>query len=101
MIKAQAYVETEKASRYLQQLCKHFKHKVPAEWDEKKGRTEFPFGLCLMEADDQQLTITCEAPTAEAFNRMRFVLDDHLERFAWKEELKLSWSDQNELDDTL
>ncbi len=91
MIKAKAHVETEKASRYLQQLCKHFKHKVPAEWDEHQARVEFPFGLCLMNADEKLLTMDCEAPSDETFARMKFVLDDHLERFAWKEELKLTW----------
>ncbi len=91
MKKAKAHAVTENASKYLQQLCKHFRHKVPAEYDEYQAKVDFPFGLCLMSADDTKLSIDCETPDEEAFTKMKFVLDDHLERFAWKEKLKLSW----------
>lgn len=41
---------TASAAKYLQQLCKHFAHKVPAEWDTETGEVSFPFGHCRMEA---------------------------------------------------
>lgn len=93
MIQREASIKSEKASRYLMQLCKHFAHKAPVEFDETKGRVEFPFGLCLMQAEGGLLTLNCESPSPEAFARMRFVLDDHVKRFAWKEELELQWGD--------
>lgn len=89
-----ASVKTEKASRYLMQLCKHFAHKVPVEFDETSSRVEFPYGLCLMEAADGQLNISCESESPEGCDNMRAVLDDHLVRFAWKEKLELSWGEE-------
>ena len=93
MIRRSASIKSEKASRYLQQLCKHFAHKAPVEFDTHNGRVEFPFGLCLMQVDGERLSIQCESQSDEAFARMRFVLDDHVKRFAWKEELELQWDD--------
>jgi hypothetical protein len=47
---AEATVSSEKASRYLIQLCKHFAHKTPAEYDASQGRVDVQPGLCLMSA---------------------------------------------------
>ncbi|MBX2806983.1 MAG: DUF2218 domain-containing protein [Hyphomicrobiales bacterium] len=97
MIKMEAYVDTPNASRYLIQLCKHFRHKATAEWTETEGRVEFPFGLCIMRVEGEQLLIDCEVRTAEELGRMRYVLDDHIRRFAWRESLTFNWSeDQTE-----
>jgi len=83
--------KTASAAKYLQQLCKHFAHKVPAEWDAASGKVSFPFGLCFLEASQMCLRIRCEADDAQKIDRMKHVLDDHLERFAWREKLKLEW----------
>ena len=91
-INARAQVTTTNASRYLMQLCKHFRHKVSVEFDAHNGRVDFPFGLCLMEVSGDVLTLDCQSGSAEDMDRMRHVLDDHLERFAWKEKLQLSWT---------
>ena len=37
-----AAVETENASKYLVQLCKHFAHKVDVDYDQTQARVEFP-----------------------------------------------------------
>ncbi|MCW2307693.1 DUF2218 domain-containing protein [Rhodobium gokarnense] len=84
-------IATKAASKYLQQLCKHFAHKVPAEFDSAAGHVRFPFGLCRMAATGAALTIHCEADNAEAAERMQAVIATHLERFAWREELSIDW----------
>ncbi|MGH3088906.1 MAG: DUF2218 domain-containing protein [Rubrobacteraceae bacterium] len=33
MTKAEARVPTEKADKYANRLCKHFAHKIKAEWN--------------------------------------------------------------------
>ncbi|MCV6574909.1 MAG: DUF2218 domain-containing protein [Cohaesibacter sp.] len=86
-----ALVTSDKASRYLQQMCKHFAHKVPSTFDETQGRVEFPFGLCVMSAKDDVLEIVMQTESEEALLQARGVLDSHFERFAWKEELSLRW----------
>ena len=49
--------ETPNASRYLQQLCKHFDHKLPVAFDPHQGRIGFAFGTALLRADDSALTV--------------------------------------------
>lgn len=53
-------VQTESARKYLQQLCKHFAHKVPASWTEEAGSVTFPYGDCTMQATEGELVIQCE-----------------------------------------
>lgn len=89
---AQATTQTRSASKYLRQLCKHFAHKVPADWTETTGNVTFPWGACEMSANETSLTITCQAKNESDMARMKAVIDDHLERFAWREELRLQWS---------
>ncbi|TBU97096.1 DUF2218 domain-containing protein [Phytopseudomonas dryadis] len=94
MIRFQGCVATASASLYMSKLCKHFRHKISVEFDEQQARAEFPFGLCLMRADDRTLRFDCEAPSEEAAARIRAVLDDHLPRFARKEDLSIDWHER-------
>lgn len=82
---------TERASRYLQQLCKHFAHKVPATFDEHHGEVELPHGRCVLDADDGALTIACTAIEPAREPLLVKVIEVHLERFAWKETVELDW----------
>lgn len=84
-------VKTDAASRYLQALCKHFRHKVPAEFDAVAGSVEFPFGNCRMNADETTLHIRCESPGEAEEQRLKTVIEDHLKRFAFRENLELVW----------
>ena len=36
--------QTPQASKYLQQLCRHFAHKVAVEYDASQGRAALPPG---------------------------------------------------------
>ena len=87
-----ALVRTDKASRYLVQLCKHFGHKVPVEWTETDGVVRFEPGTCRMAASQDGLTLACESETPEALAVVQDVIASHLQRFAWKEELTVSWA---------
>lgn len=90
---SQAIVGTAKASGYLQQLCKHFGHKIPVEFDERRGRIGFPMGTCELEAREgaNALTLRASAATAEELARVEEVVASHLLRFAFREELKIDW----------
>lgn len=88
---ARATVATAAAGRYLTQLCKHFAHKVPVSVEEGRGRAEFPWGVCMMEAAGAVLTLRCEAADAEGLERVKAVVADHLGRFAWREGLGIAW----------
>ncbi|WP_375688618.1 DUF2218 domain-containing protein [Pseudooceanicola sp. LIPI14-2-Ac024] len=93
MLTAKTRFETENASRYLQQLCKHFAHKVSVEFDETTGRAELPPGPATLTADTGGLDIAVTGPDADGLKRAKYIVEDHLLRFAFREEPKaLDWT---------
>ncbi|MDR3471378.1 MAG: DUF2218 domain-containing protein [Devosia sp.] len=94
-LSADARVATTSARRYLGQLCKHFQHKLPATYDElyRHGRIEFPIGVCELEAADEgALTMRVFATSAADLDKLQEVVARHLERFAFRETLNLTWT---------
>jgi hypothetical protein len=90
-----AIVKTEHASRYLQQLCKHWSHKMVTEFDAKKGRIDFASGAqVFMNAAPEELTVRIETPDDEGLPRLETVVEDHIKRFAFREELEFAWNRQ-------
>ncbi|MBI2254373.1 MAG: DUF2218 domain-containing protein [Proteobacteria bacterium] len=86
-----ARVPTDKAARYLGQLCKHFAHRVPASHDADTGRIEFSFGFCELAAGRDALALHVSAADPEALANMEDVIACHLIRFAFREELEVTW----------
>jgi hypothetical protein len=91
---AEAHVRSDRASRYLVQLCKHFSHKVSAEYDDARGKVEFQPGSCVMHAAGNRLTLRCEASNDADLRTVMDVVASHLARFAWQEELAVVWRDE-------
>jgi hypothetical protein len=89
--RAEAEIPTVSASKYLQQLCKHFQHKLPATFDPQAGQITFPLGETKLAADDATLTILVEAANDEDLERLKDVVVRHLARFAFREELSVNW----------
>jgi len=86
-----AEVATAHASRYLQQLCKHFAHKLPVTFDEHAGQITFSIGECRLAATDGVLRLSLEAQNAADMPQLQDVVERHLVRFAFREELKMDW----------
>jgi len=86
-----AEIKTEHASRYLQQLCKHFAHKRPVTFDPHLGQISFASGICNLKADDSVLKLTLEAPDEEHLAQLMDVVVRHLVRFAFREEIRIDW----------
>ena len=86
-----AHVQTKSASRYLQQLCKHWGHKYPVEFDPKHGVISLPMGPVTMDASADELKVELDTPEASSLDRFEAVVADHLARFAFREELKFDW----------
>jgi len=81
-----ARVPTASASRYLQQLAKHWSHKMEVSFSEQEGRIAFPNGSVLeMRADTTTLDVVLTVPDGEDMTRMREVVSSHLDRFAFRE----------------
>jgi len=90
-----ARVPTQSASRYLQQLAKHWSHKMEVRFTEQEGRIGFPGGAVLeMRADSQTLDVALTVPGGGDVERMRDVVSSHLDRFAFREApLTFDWVD--------
>lgn len=91
-MKANATFHTEKASRYLATLCKHFNHKVPVRFDTISGEIELPFGQCELKADGVSLALAVEAANQSDLDKTIRVITNHLERFAFRENPKIDWT---------
>ena len=91
MKQSNAHIETERASRYLQQLCKHFAHKLTVEFTPEQGRIEFSIGTCRLAAKDRVLTLDAEAQDDATLTQLQGVVDRHLQRFAFREEMRIEW----------
>ena len=57
MIQSRAVVGTAHASRYLQQLAKHWSHRFETEFDQHSARIALPLGETRLTASDEALTI--------------------------------------------
>ena len=90
-MQAVAHVTTTHASRYLQQLCKHWSHKFPVQFTAEHGRVELPVAVLEMDAATDALALRLEAPD-DQIERMQGVVADHVRRFAFKEDLQFAWT---------
>ena len=92
MAQSIATVPTASASRYLQQLCKHWSHKFEVTFDAETGRIALPFGATDLAASADALTVTIELADDADAARAQQVVADHLNRFAFREgELAFDW----------
>jgi hypothetical protein len=97
MPSSQARVPTASASRYLQQVCKHWSHKFAVEFTSEKGYIPFTDGrICNLEATPDVLSLRAEAPDAETLERLQRVVVEHIKRFAFREDLgEVQWTPTN------
>ncbi|WP_294310496.1 DUF2218 domain-containing protein [uncultured Sphingomonas sp.] len=81
-----ARVPTQLASRYLQQLAKHWSHKMEVSFTAEEGAILFPNGSKLeMRAASETLDIVLTVPEDGDVAQMRQVVASHLDRFAFRE----------------
>ncbi|HLP67810.1 MAG TPA: DUF2218 domain-containing protein [Rhizobium sp.] len=85
MARSVATVPTENGWKYLQQLCKHWSHKLDVELGEKTGTVRFAEATATMSADEAGLTVAIDAASDEVLERMKGVVASHLDRFGFRE----------------
>ena len=99
-----ARVPTTNASRYLQQLCKHWAHNMAVEFDAERGRVTFPRdargadwpgnALFTMIAGPDALDCRIEASAPGQLEALKGAVERHLDRFAFREApLTFDWKD--------
>lgn len=86
-------VATAHASKYLQQLCKHWSHKFAVEFTAEHGRVPFSdTAEVTFAADANALCVTLSVAEPSQLERYETVVADHLKRFAFREELHITWN---------
>ncbi|MES1199102.1 MAG: DUF2218 domain-containing protein [Pseudomonadota bacterium] len=89
MYSIETRVRTANASRYLQQLCKHWAHRIEIVFTPNEARVPFnEEAVCLLGADDGGLDVRIDAPDASEAARLGQVVVEHLKRFAFREPLE-------------
>ncbi len=92
---ATADVSTSSASRYLQQLCKHWAHNLAVTFDANEGRIVFPKdarglnfpgdGAVTLKALETGLVVRVDATAPEQLEGLKGAVASHLDRFAFRE----------------
>jgi hypothetical protein len=93
MIVSTGRFPTLHASKYLQQLCRHFAHKVEVRFDEAGGEVPLATGPATLSADAAELVVHVTAEDAKGLIDARYVIDKHLVTFAFREEFSgFAWT---------
>ena len=92
-----ALAHCEKPERYIQQLVSHRGHKMATTYDEGDGMGLFPFSEqtnAVMTARPEGIGLTLTTADREENERMRGVIERHIDRFAFREApLTYEWND--------
>jgi uncharacterized protein len=75
---AKASIPTVNGAKYMQQLCKHWSHKLEVDLSEQRGVVKFPAAVATFEPGADALQVTIEGEEGEAVERMKGVVASHL-----------------------
>ncbi len=94
-LSATARVPTTQASRYLQQLCKHWQHNLAVDFTADHGTVAFPKdargadwpddALVTFDAGAEALGVRIDASAAGQLDALKDAVARHLDRFAFRE----------------
>lgn len=92
MFTTSARVPTTHAARYLGQLCKHWAHRFQVDRTGDHAVVLLPDATLTLDAHPQDLEIRLESKEADGLDRMREVVRDHVDGFAFREApLSFDW----------
>ena len=90
-----ATVPTSNASRYLQQLCKHWSHNLAVTFTAQEGTITFPADVrgksfpgeatVTLQARETALDVLVEATAPDQLEGLKGAVASHLDRFAFRE----------------
>ena len=88
---ARADVATDAAARYAKQLLSHLGRRVSWTTTGDISTAQIAGGTGQVVVSDGVLTLIAEACDADTLTRVQHVLGSHLERFAQRQELQVTW----------
>ena len=91
-LSSRADVATERPERWAKQLVSHISHKVAHEKTERGDELTIGDGLGIVSVAPGTVVLEAYANDPELLARVEDVLGRHLERFAEKDGLKVTWS---------
>jgi hypothetical protein len=112
MATVQAHIRTDRAARYLAQLCEHAAHlgalhhgsphdddRAPhrprrVEGGDTEGVISFDRGRCILLASAQELVLVAEADDDEALRLIQNALTERVELIGRRDHLKVAWEGQ-------
>ena len=104
MFESSVHVPTANASRYLQQLCKHWGHHLTVEFTPESGKVIFPRdahgadwpgdATLILQAHAGDLECRLDASAEGQREGLKGAVARHLDRFAFREApLRFDWRD--------
>ncbi|RYY25203.1 MAG: DUF2218 domain-containing protein [Sphingomonadales bacterium] len=102
-ISAQAVTPTASASKYLQQLCKHWQHNLEVSFTPENGTVVFPKdargadwpgdAVVTFDVVEAGLQVRIDATSDEQLEGLKGAVARHLDRFAFREApLAFDWN---------
>jgi hypothetical protein len=107
---ADARITTDRASRYLVQLCRHASQmghgfpahggphmsgerpgQIAAKWSETDGSISLDWGTCTLQATPEALTLHVEADDVEHLQRIQALLTRNIARMGRRDDLTVNW----------
>lgn len=93
MSEARASVPTQSGGKYVQQLCKHWAHKLPVQLEGDTGVVTFGASVATMNAGPEAIEVSIRGEDREAIESLKDVVARHLDRFAFREApLPFDWA---------
>ncbi len=84
-------LDTPQAHRIIKRLCKHFQHKVDVEWGDDHALIYFEEGICVLNANMQELYLVCEADNDSDLKAITDTMDRHIKAFCPSETFSICW----------
>jgi uncharacterized protein len=91
MSRTRVVISTQHASRYLQQLAKHWAHKFETEFTSTSATIALPLGIARLAASDISLLVELTAHISEDGPLLMEIVQEHIARFAFRETLEFDW----------
>jgi len=85
MTQVEARVPTTSGGKYVQQLCKHWSHKLPVELDGDTGVVTFVGAVATMTAGAEAIQVSVRGEDRGQVDQLKDVVAQHLDRFAFRE----------------
>jgi hypothetical protein len=89
---SEATVITKNADSYMRKLGQHWSHRFAVRFNENNNCViELPNGTCELNVGSEQLNIRLVLRPEGDQQRFEQVVEEHLRRFAFKEDLVFAW----------